>query len=143
MNIKDGYAYFTDFFLAKENIRLEFDMSVKKIYANPKVYSDNGKVAFTRGPLVYCAEGFDNDGDLLSVRIRKNPHAKVLGYNQDELSGVQKISVRAKRIKSDDNNECLYSDKKAAYEKINLILIPYYAWNNRGVNQMRVWLPQE
>ncbi len=143
LNIKDGYAYFTDFFLAKENIRLEFDMSVKKIYANPKVYSDNGKVAFTRGPLVYCAEGFDNDGDLLSVRIRKNPHAKVLGYNPDELSGVQKISVRAKRIKSDDNNECLYSDKKAAYEKINLILIPYYAWNNRGVNQMRVWLPQE
>lgn len=142
LNVKNGYAYFSDFCLEKEVLRFEFDMSVKCLHASPKVYMDNGKVCFSRGPLIYCAEGIDNDGDLLSVRVKKNPKAKVLAYNKNELCGIQKISVKAERMKKDDY-ESLYSDKKNKWQKCDLILIPYYAWNNRGKGQMRVWLFQE
>lgn len=37
----------------------------------------------------------------------------------------------------------LYSEKPPVKEKALLRAIPYYAWANRGENQMRVWLLEE
>ena len=38
------------------------DGPVRRVVANERVEEDRGKVALERGPLVYCAEGIDNEG---------------------------------------------------------------------------------
>ena len=37
-------------------------MPVERVYADPNVKADVGRVALQRGPIVYCLEGVDNDG---------------------------------------------------------------------------------
>ena len=36
----------------------------------------------------------------------------------------------------------LYSDEPPRQEPVPLTAVPYYAWGNRGLNQMLVWIPE-
>ncbi len=137
--IKDGYAYLTKTFNEDDEVTVVFDMSVKRIFASNDVSADSGKAAFSRGPLVYCLEGIDNDGDVLGLRVKKDAVAAVGEYDPDRLEGIVEIRIDGYRIKSGDT---LYSLKRPEAESCRLNLIPYYAWGNRGLNQMRVWIPE-
>ena len=47
-----------------------FDTSIQLRRANPKVKGHVGKVAVTRGPLVYCIKNVDNpDVDIYTARL--------------------------------------------------------------------------
>ena len=46
-------------------VELVLDMRPRRVYANPKVSADAGRIALQRGPLVYCAEEADNGKALL------------------------------------------------------------------------------
>jgi len=52
--LKDGYVYIKRRWNTGDNINLDLPMPVEVIHANPKVRHDCGRVALTRGPLVYC-----------------------------------------------------------------------------------------
>jgi DUF1680 family protein len=54
-----------------DEIVVEFDMTAKIIYADPRISSDAGKVCVMRGPIVYCAEGVDNGEFLHSFILPK------------------------------------------------------------------------
>lgn len=47
------------------------------------------------------------------------------------------LNVKGYRIHT---SETLYSEERPTKEKETLTAIPYYAWANRGENQMRVWM---
>ena len=51
-----------------DEISLEMDMPVQLMEADPRVREDVGKVAVTRGPVVYCLEEADN-GDQLQENL--------------------------------------------------------------------------
>ncbi len=135
--IKEGYAYIRHCFQAEDEVIVTFQMGVKRIYPSVKVASNSGKVAFSRGPLIYCAEGIDHDGDVLGLRIGKNTKWQEIA--SDELRGIVKIKGAGYRV---SDTERLYSDTKPQISPQEVTLIPYYAWGNRGLNQMRVWLPE-
>lgn len=135
--IENGYAYLSGTFTAEDVVTVTFDMSVKRIFASSRVSTDIGKVAFSRGPLVYCAEGIDNSGDVLSLGVRKDSEAKI--RRTDNLGGVVEIVLDGYRIV---NEGTLYTFDRPKEEACMITLIPYYAWGNRGLNQMRVWLPE-
>ncbi|WP_099205740.1 glycoside hydrolase family 127 protein [Scatolibacter rhodanostii] len=137
--IRDGYAYLNKAFMAEDEIAVHFDMSVKKVYARNNVSADSGKTAFLRGPLVYCAEGTDNDGDVLGLRVKKESAVTIGEYQADCLEGIVPIEVEGYRMKDQDN---LYSFERPQAEACSIHLIPYYAWGNRGLNSMRVWMPE-
>ncbi len=137
--IKAGYAYITDSFTTGDEIKVSFDMSARRIYSNEKVNSNNGKVAFSRGPLVYCLEGADNCEDILSLRIYKDAEPKICGYDPNKLSGIAEIKIAGCKVNG--SNE-LYSYSSPKAEDCELVLVPYYTWGNRGLNQMRVWIPE-
>ena len=40
-------------------------MPVRRVLAHPNVQADRDRFAIERGPLVYCAEGADNSGQVL------------------------------------------------------------------------------
>ena len=60
-------------------------------------------------------------------------------YRPELLNGVRVLKVPGIRTK---RTEDLYSSKKPEQEPVTITAIPYYAWGNRGLNEMRVWLPE-
>ncbi|HIR27605.1 MAG TPA: glycoside hydrolase family 127 protein [Candidatus Choladousia intestinigallinarum] len=120
-------------------ITLRLDDSIRHIYASSKVAADTGYTCIQRGPLVYCLEGVDHDGDVLSLRIKEDGFSKALPYDKDLLSGIVPLELEGYRSAP---QETLYSDRKPEQIPCTLRAIPYYTWANRGVTQMRVWIPE-
>lgn len=143
-NVEDGFVYFDVFAGQTLRLTLDLDMSVKLIRANSHVRSDAGKVAIMRGPLVYCAEQVDNEGDLWTYRLTddaRGADAKT-EYEPDLLGGVETIVIPAIREASDADGSPLYSESEACRQRegSSLKLVPYYAWANREPGQMSVWI---
>ncbi len=134
---KDGYAYVKGAFLKGDTLEVIFDMEVKRIFASLSVSADSGRVAFQRGPLVYCLEGVDNGGDVLSLSVKKDGDVETI--QSDKLGAIVEIHADGYRT---EKSGSLYSFKRPEVTPCVLKLIPYYAWANRGLNEMRVWIPE-
>lgn len=128
-----GYAYFT---LADgESVTFRFPMKPVYIEARPEAYFDCGKYAVMRGPIVYCMESADNGAYLRDIRLDSRA-----AFRQEthKTLGVPCLTVRAFRRRGDDAAP-LYSEKHDSFEPFRATLIPYYAFANRGVQEMQVW----
>lgn len=134
-----GYLYIRKAFEEGDQITASFYMPVTKVYANTKIAADSGKVALMRGPLVYCVESVDNDDDVLGLFIKKDSMSAIGEYEKNLLSGIVPIRVEGVRRK---HTEELYSMEKPDDIPVEITAIPYYAWGNRGLNEMRVWMPE-
>ena len=115
-------------------------MPVRRIYTSSKVSANTGKAAVERGPLIYCAEGVDNDDDILSLSLKKGGEVTVSDYLPDKLCGIRELYVEGCREQVGDE---LYSYEAPAAKACRITMVPYYAWGNRGLNQMRVWIPDK
>lgn len=138
--IKDGYAYLHGEFRAKDVVTVELDLSVRRVYTSNKVSANTGKAAVQRGPLIYCIEGVDNENDILSVSLKKDGRITVSEYLPEKLYGIQELYAEGYR---ETVNDELYSFEAPSIEECQVTLVPYYTWGNRGLNQMRVWIPEK
>ena len=138
--LKDGYAYLHGNFSSEDVVTAELDMSVRKIYTSNRVSANTGRAAVERGPLIYCAEGVDNEGDVLSLSLKKDGEITVGEFLPDKLCGIRELHAGGYRENVSDN---LYSYEAPSAKECRITLIPYYAWGNRGLNQMRVWIPEK
>ena len=129
--VKNGYAFVDA--CGDATIRLSFDISPKKVYANGLVDRDAGKCAIVAGPVVYCAEGKDNSNHLRQYRIPEK-----LEYSFENNSELGTVDLIVKAEKAVPMNS-LYSFNKS-YEISDLHLIPYFAFANRGECDMIVWM---
>lgn len=123
-------------------IALELPMDVRITRANPRVEACRGQVAVQRGPLVYCAESVDlpKGVELENVSLPAT-FAPVATYKKGLLGGVVTIEGSAHVRKP--LGAGLYASAAApAAKEFPLTLIPYYAWNNRGVGDMTVWIAE-
>ena len=101
-------------------LELEFDLPITLRRAHPRVKGHAGKVAVSRGPLVYCLESVDNPGvDIFTCRLE--PASLQVEPAPGLLNGCQLLRGRT-------------------VEGRELILIPYALWGNRGESQMAVWV---
>ncbi len=130
-----GYQYISD----AQTIELYLDMDPVRVYASSRVASDSGLTAVMRGPLVYCAEGVDNGGDVLSLRLAGNGQITAEPYT-DTLCGIVKLKADGYCVHTEEGT--LYTTTRPKLEPVQIDLIPYYTWGNRGLNEMRVWLPE-
>lgn len=138
----DGFVYI-DIDKEESTIELWLDMPVRMLRAASRVRDDVGKLAVTRGPLVYCAENADNPGSLWTYRIGTSD-ATHTTYDPALLDGVATITIHGRRILEPDDAP-LYQDagmpsRSARIEHSNITMIPYYAWANREEGQMSVWI---
>lgn len=141
--MKDGYFYCSCFDDDVTVIDLDFDMTPRLIVADGKVAEDANRCAVMRGPVVYCAEEADNGKALREIHI-KTP-AKIKESITGEFGyDVTTLSVKASRIKSVGEGISSTSLYKVytgkTEENIDLKLIPYYLWANRGEGEMSVYL---
>ncbi len=115
----------------------------KRWYSNIRVSENVGKVAIARGPQIYCAEGVDNGTDLHCLSLPADSELEY-EWHDELLNGVGVISAKGCRSVADSDSSALYSTSKGSRETDQVIkLIPYYAWANRGKNEMRVWLNEK
>lgn len=137
-NISD-YVYFN--VSHGDCIEIQLDGEAKKVYPSVKIPKLSGCVAITRGPLVYCFEGKDNDEDILSVSVKPGGNICIKDYNPDLLGGITTLDVDA--VRTENISEGLYSYTKPKTKDFTAVAVPYYAWGNRGKNQMRVWINEK
>ena len=109
------------------------------VYASNKVPRLTGQAALCYGPLVYCFEGRDNNDDILSLIFKDDTLEQATYTINEQLEDAICIDVPV--IKSIKSESTLYSMNRPAYTDYVARAVPYYAWGNRGENQMRVWLP--
>ena len=137
---QDGYVSIKRAWRAGDVVSLSLDMPVKYVRSSPKVRENAGRVALMRGPVVYCLEEADN-GDQLHLVRAGGPLTAKAAWQPDLLGGIVAIETAGVREKAADWGETLYADCAAPEEeKATLKWIPYYAWANRGVGEMRVWI---
>jgi len=129
--LKNGYAYLKP---DCDEIVLTLDMPVSVMRANRRVHDDAGRVAILRGPVVYCAEGVDNGADLKGVSIDTKA-----GFTLAEHDFMLP-SILADGYRAAESDKLYFSEDEEEMEKINLKLIPYFAYANRGTTEMLVWL---
>ena len=137
--LRDGYAYVTGSFKEGDKICVSLNMTPYKVYASSKVPADTGCVAVQRGPVVYCAEGVDNEGDVLSLSLKADGSITEKEYDPQLLGGVVPLTAEGWKVRPTQE---LYSRQRPQREPVEIKLVPYYTWGNRGENQMRVWLPE-
>lgn len=121
-----------------DTLIITLDDSIKTNYPNTVIHDLSGKVALSRGPLVYCFEGVDNDNDVLSIALKSGGKAIVTEISDLPCDSIA-IGVEAVRKTSPTG---LYSFTPPLIEQIAAVGVPYYIWGNRGENQMRVWMDE-
>ncbi len=134
----DGFAYIS-VKKGETRISIEFDMSVKEWYSNINVSENTGKVALSRGPFVYCMEEVDNGRNLHNLKLDTGSGYR-LSWKEDELHGIYEINAKGHRLCSDSQELYERRPDKFYAEETTIKFIPYYAWANRGENEMRVWI---
>lgn len=156
--LSDGYLYLTRDWKEGDRVELSFAMPVRRVWCNPRVRADEGCVALMRGPLVYCFEGVDNGDDIQELRIPRDAELCTTEISEGPLAGMTAIDFEGRRMhfagtaagapgdiarsaeEAEDGEEPLYSDNPPEMAKAPMRAVPYFAWGNRGLNQMRVWV---
>jgi len=161
------YASISRTWKAGDVIELNLPMPVRLMEAHPMVKNLRNKVAVMRGPIVYCLElpeqeGGEKtwrDGVFLPENIELKPR-----HRSDFLGGVTVLDGKALTSKEREAfvkdaagaaapepaavaDERLYrpfAPRALAVPNegtVEISLIPYYAWANRGPSLMEVWIP--
>ncbi len=128
---ENGFVTIDRLWNVGDKVILDLPMTVRINKTINKVKENKNRVAITRGPLVYVAEGIDNYRPVQEFYIEDmfdNNKIKIKKINSGILENVVSIIFPAKTL---DNK----------IEEIFLKMIPYYAWNNRENSSMIVWIP--
>ena len=91
------------------------DKPLMKLMAHPYVDADHGRVAFMRGPVLYCCEKKVENWEELDF---------TLGSDKPVMNSDGTVTVKSK-----DGEE--------------FTLIEYRTWNNNGPLPMRIWFRQD
>lgn len=132
VRVERGLATVEREWASGDRVRLELPMPVRASLCRDEVEADRGRIAFTRGPLVYCAESADNAGHVYNYLARPERAMASARVEPRKITGHEVAAIEVEA-------ETLNGDGKLA--SAPLVLVPYYAWNNRGVGSMAVWLP--
>ena len=140
--VQDGYLTLDREWSEGDAVALSLDMPVQLVRANPRVYEDAGRVAVTRGPLVYCLEEADNTRNLHLLRLDGVSAGDFEAqWRPDKLGGIVELESPGTLETDAGWGEALYSTVHVIETTpARLRWIPYYSWANRQPGEMRVWV---
>ena len=136
---KDGYAAVKCDADGKVSFTLDLDMTPEVIRADPRVCADAGKLAVMRGPVVYCAESVDNGLNLDGILLSSHGENAEFRITDERIGGLPLIRAKAYR----GCGKSLYARASdISYTPVEISLIPYHCFANRGECDMKVWIPE-
>lgn len=127
-----------------DTISVDLPMAPTLMAAHPKAEEARNQVALMRGPVVYCLESIDLPAGVEMADVHVPRDVAVEAAHEDDLLGGVTVlrGELVRRSSRADGGDALYAPMgDVSEESISCQLVPYYAWNNRGVPQMSVWLP--
>ncbi len=113
-----GFAEIRRVWQADDNIRVRLPLAPRLVRSRAEVAENSGRLAIERGPIVYCVEGEDNGGTVDQIRVAPGTELTA-SRREDLLSGIDIVQWEG------------------------FTAVPYYAWSNRGVGPMTVWIPED
>ena len=127
----------------RDRIELNLPMPVTMMEANPLVEETRNQVAVKRGPVVYCLESADlaKGQKVFNIALSSKNELK------PEMISIDNSSIMSLTGKADLRDEAgwknkLYKEISAPKQNaVDVRLIPYYAWGNRGHVDMETWIP--
>jgi len=113
-----------------DTILLDLDLTVRLTEPDPRVDAVRGCVAIERGPLVYCVETADlpPNTELEDLHLRGEA-APAVTAREDIGDAVVGVDLPV-------------ADRTSPRAGLVAKAIPYFAWANRAVGAMRVWIPR-
>ena len=137
----NGYAVYKKHWVAGDTLTLDFGMQPQWVTADPRVRDDLGRIAMTRGPLVYCAESHDN-GYAPQLFVA-DTDAEVGVNSSSELGEIIRLTVSGRREADVPTSELYVAASEPDSVPAELTMIPYASWANRGPSEMQVWLRRQ
>ncbi|WP_208589775.1 glycoside hydrolase family 127 protein [Gracilibacillus suaedae] len=137
-----GYAKVNKEWHPDDEVTLLLDMPVETVRSHPAVRENAGKVALQRGPIVYCLEEIDNGANLQDIQLDSNQTFSV-DFNASLLNGLMIVKGTGFQTDTEKIQDQLYTTALPSFIEKELIAIPYYAWSNRGENEMLVWIREK
>jgi hypothetical protein len=151
---------------AGDRVELILPLPVQLLEAHPLVEEARNQVVVRRGPIVYCLESVDlpqavtrrgnppwlpseegqargpaPTGTLQTVAISSGTRFQNR-FDRELLGGVVVLEGKAQALAGGDWDKALYREiSSEGPTDLDIRLIPYYAWGNRGDSEMTVWLP--
>lgn len=151
---RGGYANISRAWRAGDIVELDLEMTPRFVASHPYVDATRGCVAIERGPMVYCIEQIDQSADVNDLRVDVDGELRAM-WDENVCGGVIKIRAEGGMMNPREWRDELYRETRNARSRRSLTpgnenreisraairAIPYYAWNNRGADKMRVWIP--
>lgn len=128
---------------ALKEVQVQFDMPVRMTTSHTMVEENTNQVAVEKGPLVYCVESVDTLTESLDdVYIPSDVEFRM----EEAVIMNRKIQVLKADVLAIDrtgyDRDSLYQPMRFnGFVNTSIQLIPYFAWDNRGFGEMKVWMP--
>jgi DUF1680 family protein len=141
------YAEVRSDWQAGDRVTLDLPMLARRVACHPYVPNNAGRVALMRGPLVYCVEQVDHPDWALDDLAIPFDAPLSADWQPALLGGVCVLRGTAITSPPDPRwSDRLYHSAEPAARpaqgrSVPFTAVPYYAWANREVGAMRVWLP--
>ena len=133
--VEKGYLKIDRKWKKGDEIVLNLPMEIRLVKSHAKVSENRNRLAIERGPLVYCIEGIDNSDEVNNLLL---PEYAPVGtqWKKDLLGGINIVKADVPSFK------VLAGGEEVTTKSHKLVAVPYYAWSNRGIGKMAVWLPR-
>jgi hypothetical protein len=149
-SLQKGYRMIERTWRVGDVLEAEFAMPSFLVEADPRIDSVRSCVVLQRGPIVYCLEEHDQEPGVNLLDVEIDPSKEVTHHWQNDfLGGVVTLEATGYQPDRSDWPESelyrplvLETQSRPAERQLRLKAIPYYAWGNRGLKGMRVWIPR-
>ncbi len=138
-HVEKGYLYLERTWNDGDVMQIILPMEPIFYQADTRVRDDIGKVALMRGPLVYCVEEVDNGNELGLLEVNATARVEVR-EEKGELGEIVTMKAKGRRIQPRHMDGLYQAYRPYEYENVTIQYIPYYAWCNRGVGEMKTYL---
>lgn len=142
-----SYAQVKRAWRAGDVVELDLAFEPVLLEANPLVEETVNQVAVKNGPLVYCLEAADLPSGvrLSDVVLGLDAPSRVFTPHRERIVGADLVTLSAParhvRRSAWAPGELYREAGAPALTPIQVKLVPYFAWGNRGEGDMSVWLP--
>ncbi|MEZ9539728.1 MULTISPECIES: glycoside hydrolase family 127 protein [unclassified Shewanella] len=136
------YALINRNWQAGDVVIIDIPMEATFIEGHPRIEEVRNQVAVKRGPIVYCIETPDLPASTKILDVYVNGDTRLEVNHQDDLlGGITTINAEL-LLRKNTKTDSMYSAlTKPNWESVNTQLVPYFAWSNRGLAEMTVFMP--
>jgi DUF1680 family protein len=137
------YAEVRRTWAAGDAVELTLPLRPRLVEAHPLVEEARNQAAVMRGPLVYCLESTDLPNGVGAQAVTLPRGARFTPrFERGLLGGVTVLEGQAEAAAGRPWGDELYRElRPAARRPVDVRLVPYFAWANRGKSEMTVWVP--